>query len=143
MLEWCHLSPDRPPVSAPGRVHHLRRTSRLVLLAGIFLAALTFIVVIYILGSGPGGPGGPGTQPTQSTSRDVVVAAVDSPLGTGVAADMLGITNMSVDIVKSGAFQDKSQVIGSKTVVSIAPGAPGTAAQFNGTGPGGRPPGPG
>jgi len=121
----------------------LRRTSRLVLLAGIFLAALTFIVVIYILGSGPGGPGGAGTQPTQATSRDVVVAAVDIPLGTVVTADMLGITNMSVDIVKSGAFQDKSQVIGSKTVVSIAAGAQVTADQFNVNGPGAQHPDPG
>lgn len=121
----------------------MRRTSRLVLLAGIFLAALTFVVVIALLNGGPG-TGGPGAAPTAATTRNVVVAAVDIPLGTVVTADMLLVQkDMAVTLIKNGAFTDPSQVIGSKTVVTITAGAQVTADQFNANGAAAQHPDPG
>ena len=58
----------------------MRRTSRLVLLLGIFLAALTFVVVLCL--------GQPERQPAQGpqasapTTARVLKALVDIPLGT-------------------------------------------------------------
>ena len=110
----------------------MRRTSRLVLLAGIFLAALTFIVVIFLLqGNGGGGVTG---EPTPAPNRDVVVAAVDIPLGTSVTGDMLSVVSVPNAIAKAGVFQDKSQVIGQKTVITILAGAQVTNAAFTGSG---------
>ena len=66
----------------------MRRTSRLVLLLGVFLAALVFVVIL--LGSKPGGGGGGVTaSPTAAAELPTVVAAVDIPLGTIVTVDML------------------------------------------------------
>jgi pilus assembly protein CpaB len=124
----------------------LRRTSRLVLLAGIFLAALTFIVVIFLLNN-PGGTGGPGGQPTQATTRDVVVAAVDIPLGTIITADMVTAQkDVEVTAVTAGALQVPSQAIGQKVFVAVTAGQQITAAmiqQGGGTGAIHPDPGPG
>ena len=76
----------------------MRRTSRLVLLLGIFLAALTFVVVLF-LSNGSGGtgnngqPAGPTAPPTQ---LPVVVAVSDIPLGTVVTADLLTTRTIAV-----------------------------------------------
>jgi pilus assembly protein CpaB len=110
----------------------LRRTSRLVLLAGIFLAALTFIVVIFLLQGNTNVPGGNGGVATPPPNRDVVVAAVDIPLGTVVTGDMLSVVSVPNAIAKQGVFLDKSQVIGSKTIAPITAGAQVTADYFPG-----------
>jgi pilus assembly protein CpaB len=108
----------------------LRRTSRLILLLGIFLAALTFVVIIVLFSdSGPGGGiGGQATQPP--TDRKVVVAAVDIPLGTVVTQEMLSTQTLSLALAKPGAFGDPSQVIGQATRQPITAGAQVTEAQF-------------
>ena len=113
----------------------MRRTSRLVLLAGIFLAAITFIVIVLLFSNGGSGPGGTGpTAPP--TTRNVVVAAVDIPLGTTVDKTMVTLqTGVQVTAVNNGAFQDPGQVIGQRTVTTIKAGAQVTADQFNPNGP--------
>jgi pilus assembly protein CpaB len=108
----------------------LRRTSRLILLLGIFLAALTFIVIIFVLQPGGGQIGGQASQPP--TDRKVVVAAVDIPLGTLVTADMLSTQTLSLTVAKPDAFADPSQVIGQTNKAPITAGEQVTAAQFNG-----------
>ena len=66
----------------------MRRTSRLVLLLGIFLAALTFVVVLFL---GQPNPNDPNTaQPSAPTTAVVlkVATGVDIPLGTVITEDV-------------------------------------------------------
>ncbi len=107
----------------------MRRTSRLILLLGIFLAALTFVVIIVLFNGSGGGP--IGGQPTQAPSdRPVVVAAVDIPLGTIVTAQMLSKQTISITSAKPNAFADPSQVIGQTNKQAITAGAQVTSDQF-------------
>jgi len=103
----------------------LRRTSRLVLLAGVFLAAITFIVIV-LLFNGTGGPNGTPTA-TAATTRDVVVAQVDIPLGTIITQDMVTKTTVSVQAVATGALQEPSQAIGQKVFRAVTAGQQITA----------------
>jgi pilus assembly protein CpaB len=108
----------------------LRRTSRLILLLGIFLAALTFIVIIVLFNGGGGnGIGGPGST-APPTDRPVVVAMVDIPLGTLITTDMLSKQTISLTAVKPNAYADPSQVIGQTNKQAITAGQQVTSDQF-------------
>jgi Flp pilus assembly protein CpaB len=100
----------------------VRRTSRLVLLLGIFLAALTFVVVLF-LGQGNNNQpaqGGPTPPPTQLPT---VVAAVDIPLGTVVTQDMLTSRTLAVTSRETNVLDDVSQGVGKTTRTNIVAGA--------------------
>ena len=101
----------------------MRRTSRLVLLLGIFLAALTFVVVLFLGNNNQQGPGTGGPQATAVTQRPTVVAAVDIPLGTVVTADMLTSRTMAVPSRETNVLDDVSQGIGKTTRTTIITGA--------------------
>jgi Flp pilus assembly protein CpaB len=93
-----------------------------VLLLGIFLAALTFVVVLF-LGQGnqnqpPGGP-----QATAVTQLPTVVAGVDIPLGTVVTQDMLTSRTLAVTSREANALDDVSQGVGKTTRTNIVAGA--------------------
>jgi Flp pilus assembly protein CpaB len=105
----------------------LRRTSRLVLLAGVFLAALTFVVFIFL--SGP--PSQPSATPTPPPAElPTVVARVDIPLGTEITAEMVTTRTMSVDNRESTALGDVSQAIGYIAGTDIATGSQVTSSDF-------------
>ena len=70
----------------------MRRTSRLVLLLGIFLAALTFVVVLF-LGRATPNAAAQRPQPARPRQLPTVVAAADIPLGTVVTQDMVTTTD--------------------------------------------------
>lgn len=93
----------------------MRRTSRLVLLLGIFLAALTFVVVLFI-GNPGGGPSTGNTGPTAPPDVKVVLANADIPLGTVVTADTLStlFTTRTVPAaaVEANTLLDTSQAVG-------------------------------
>jgi Flp pilus assembly protein CpaB len=99
----------------------VRRTSRLVLLLGIFLAALTFIVVLFI-----GNPGGQPTTPNQPsappTQLPTVVAAVDIPLGTVVTEDMLTSRTIDVPSRETNVLGDISEGVGKTTRTNLIAG---------------------
>jgi len=99
----------------------LRRTSRLVLLAGVFLAAITFIVIVLLFNpTNPNNPGGPAATPA---TRDVVVAAVDIPLGTVIDQTMVTVQpGVAVSAINAGALQTSSQAIGQKVYQSVTAG---------------------
>jgi Flp pilus assembly protein CpaB len=102
----------------------VRRTSRLVLLLGIFLAALTFVVVLFLSnGNGGGGGGGNAQASAPPTQLATVVAAVDIPLGTVVTQDMLGSRTLAVTVRDANAFGDASQAVGKTTRLAITAGA--------------------
>lgn len=88
----------------------MKRSNRLVLLVGVFLAVVAFVGIALLLGgnntSTSGGPEAPITElPT-------VIATKDIALGTTVTADMFKVENRKVDARKTTAFQDPGLVIG-------------------------------
>lgn len=107
----------------------MRRTSRLVLLLGIFLAALTFVVVL-MLGGPSGGQPGPGAQATPPPDLPTVVAAVDIPLGTVVTTDMVTTQTMAVANRETDALGDVSQAIGKTTRTALVTGQQVGAGDF-------------
>jgi len=102
----------------------VRRTSRLVLLLGIFLAALTFVVVLFLGNQGGGttgqNPGQPSAPPTQLPT---VVAGVDIPLGTVVTQDMLKTQTIAVPSREVNVLGDVSEGVGKTTRTNIVAGA--------------------
>jgi len=97
------------------------------LLLGIFLAALTFVVVLFL---GNNNPGGPGTNPqasTAPTTAEVVLAVSDIPLGTVIAqedlATLFTTKTVPVGAVEPGTLLDTSQATGKTTRAFIAGGA--------------------
>lgn len=107
----------------------MRRTSRLVLLLGIFLAALVFVVIL--LGSRPGGgTGAAGPTATAPTQLPTVVAAVDIPLGTIVTAEMLTTRTLAVNLREAGVFGDVSQAVGKTTRTALVAEQQVHAADF-------------
>ena len=110
----------------------MRRTSRLVLLAGVFLAAITFIVIVLLFNGTT--PGGGSSQPTAATTQTVVVANVDIALGTTIDTSMIDNQTVSVQAVAPGAFLDKSLVIGKTNTVAIKAGSQVTNLDFSTTG---------
>jgi pilus assembly protein CpaB len=121
VLEWCHLS-QRQLIKQPisGEVNFVRRTSRLVLLLGVFLAALVFVVII--LGSGP--KIDPNT-PTASapTQLPTLIALVDIPLGTIVTQDMFTERTLAVNLRSANVYGDRSEVVGKTTRTALVAGA--------------------
>jgi pilus assembly protein CpaB len=97
----------------------VRRTSRLVLLLGIFLAALTFVVVLLIGNQPP--PGGQGPQATAAANLPTVVAIVEIPLGTVVTAEMFREDQLPVTSRDADAFGSITQVVGKTTRTALVP----------------------
>ena len=104
----------------------MRRTSRLVLLLGIFLAALTFVVVLFLGGSGGGTTNPQGGAPTLPPDVKVIVANADIPLGTVVTADTVPtlFTQKTVPAaaVEANTLLDTSQAIGKTFRATIVTG---------------------
>jgi len=104
----------------------VRRTSRLVLLLGIFLAALTFVVVLFLNPSNPGGTPNGQPQATAPTTALVVTAAADIPLGTVVTQDLVATffttKTIPTTAVEANTLLDTSQAIGKTTRTNILTG---------------------
>jgi Flp pilus assembly protein CpaB len=97
---------------------------------GIFLAALTFVVVLFISGNRTG-PTGNGPQASLPPSEvDTLLAAQDIPLGTVVTAEMFSVQKIAVGSRDAGVLGDPSQAIGRTTAVSILQGAQVHASDF-------------
>lgn len=105
----------------------MKRSNRLILLIGIFLAVVAFVGIVLIFNQRPGGQG-PAASPTELPT---VFAKVDIPLGVQVTADMLEQRNLSTDQRDPTAFQSTSLVIGKVARRDIVAGAQLTAADFD------------
>lgn len=106
----------------------MRRTSRLVLLLGVFLAALVFVVIL--LGSRPAGDNtanGPSAPPV---NLPTVVAAVDIPLGTVVTLDMVRTQTLAVNLREGNVYGDPSQAVGKTTRTALVAGAQVHSSDF-------------
>jgi len=87
----------------------LKRSNRLVLLIGVFLAVIAFVGIALLLG---GGGGRTDTSTAPPTQLPTVIATRDINLGVTITADMVTAQTMDVANRKATAFGDPSQVIG-------------------------------
>ena len=108
----------------------MRRTSRLVLLLGIFLAALTFVVVLLIRPGTPGGEGAAASASAPPVNLPTVVAAVDIPLGTVITTDMVSAQTLPVTSRDANVLGDVSQAIGKTTRRPLLTGGQVHATDF-------------
>ena len=104
----------------------MKRSNRLVLLIGVFLAVIAFVGIALLLGSNNQTPG-PTAVPTQLPT---VIATRDINLGVTVTADMVTSQTMDVTNRKATAFGDPSQVIGQIARRPIKANAQLEAADF-------------
>jgi pilus assembly protein CpaB len=104
----------------------LKRSNRLVLLVGVFLAIVAFVGILLIVGK-------PQT-PTEvvATTGPVVVATVDIPLSSRIGADQVTTKKVPLSAISPGAFSDPSQVIGQIARQAVGNGAQITTATLNG-----------
>jgi pilus assembly protein CpaB len=110
----------------------LKRSNRLILLIGVFLAIVTFVGIVLLLGR-PSGPGGGGQQ-QQPTELPTVFAERDIPLGTAITAEMLRTENRPVTTRDPTAFGDVSLLLGKIARTNIAQDKQLTASDFATTG---------
>jgi Flp pilus assembly protein CpaB len=94
----------------------LKRSNRLVLLIGIFLAVVAFVLILFTLGS-------PGTGENKpATTIDVVVATKDIPLGAKIAATDVTTKTIPIGEKPANGFTDTSFVIGQNARQSVSAG---------------------
>jgi Flp pilus assembly protein CpaB len=97
----------------------LKRSNRLVLLVGVFLAIVAFVGILLVL---QGGGGGPTKTPVPTTGK-VVVATADIPLSTRIRSDQVTIKTLDLNAISPGAYKDPSQVVGQIARKPIGNGA--------------------
>jgi pilus assembly protein CpaB len=107
----------------------LKRSNRLVLLVGVFLAVIAFVGIALLLGQNTTTPTGPAAIPTVLPA---VIAVKDIPLGTTVTEDMLTTQDLKVDTErKTTAFSSTKLVVGAIARRKIAAGTQLEAAYFD------------
>jgi pilus assembly protein CpaB len=107
---------------------NLKRSNRLVLLVGVFLAIVAFVGILLLLQQ-PTTPTGPAAVPT---TADVVVAKADIPLSTRIRADQVELKTVPIAAAGVGTFTDVSQVIGQVARQQVAAGAQITETTLTG-----------
>jgi Flp pilus assembly protein CpaB len=104
----------------------LKRSNRLVLLVGVFLAIVAFVGILLLTRQ---------TAPTPvpvATTGPVVVATVDIPLSTRISADQVTTKTVDLGARLPGAFTDISQVVGQIARQQVATGGQITQATLSG-----------
>jgi pilus assembly protein CpaB len=92
----------------------LKRSNRLVLLIGVFLAIVAFVLVLLTIGRTPQGP-----EQTVPTTAKVVIAAKDIALGSQITADAVTTKDVAIADKPADSYADVAFVIG-KTARSAA-----------------------
>jgi Flp pilus assembly protein CpaB len=98
----------------------LKRSNRLVLLVGVFLAIVAFVGILVMSRSG-GSEGGGTVKPP--TTGPVVIATTDIPLSTRIRAEQLKVETLNLTAILPGAYTDISQVVGEIVREPVATGA--------------------
>jgi Flp pilus assembly protein CpaB len=106
----------------------LKRSNRLVLLVGVFLAIVAFVGILLLLQQ-PTTPDGTTEIPTEGP---VVVASADIPLSTRIRADQVEIKVVPIAGISAGAFSDVSQVIGQVARQPVTAGGQITSTTLTG-----------
>ena len=108
----------------------MKRSNRLIMLVGVFLAVLAFVFVVVLLSGGtPSTPGG-GEPTAPPAELDTVVAARDIPLGVTVTAAMVTTQKILITDREGDALGNPSQAIGKVARQTITRGQQVTAGQF-------------
>lgn len=104
----------------------MKRSNRLVLLVGVFLAIVAFVGILLLVRQTP--------EPTVVVPTDgpVVVAKADIPLSTKIRLDQIEVKTVALSAILPGAFSDPSQVIGQIVRESVGIGAQVTATTLSG-----------
>jgi pilus assembly protein CpaB len=105
----------------------LKRSNRLVLLVGVFLAIVAFVAVLFLR---PGGGGTPSDAPP--TEAATVIATVDIPLGARITAEMVTVQQKPLAGRDVDAFGDTSQVLGQTVRQPVVKDAAITARTLTG-----------
>ena len=96
----------------------MKRSNRLVLLVGVFLAIVAFVgILVLTRQEAP-------QQVVAPTTGPVVVATVDIPLSTRISQDQVTTKTVDLDARLPGAFTDVSQVVGQIARQQVANGGP-------------------
>lgn len=103
----------------------MKRSNRLVLLVGVFLAIIAFVGVLLLSGSKTD------TANTPPTELPTVLAAKDLALGSRITAADLKVENKAIVARDAGAYGDVSQVIGKIVRSPISAGAAITGQSFD------------
>ena len=105
----------------------MKRSNRLVLLVGVFLAIIAFVAVLLL------GPGR--SQPTDQpvTEADTVVAAVDIPLGARITVEQVKVIKLPIASRNATAFSSPTQVLGKRVRQPVVAEAQLDASTFGDT----------
>ncbi len=98
----------------------MKRSNRLVLLIGIFLAIVAFVLIAILL-SGDGGQKTNGPTPPPTTAK-IVVAAQDIDLGATIQTTDVTLKEVPVDTKPTDSFTDTSFVVGQIARVPVTSG---------------------
>lgn len=111
----------------------MKRSNRLVLLIGIFLALVAFVLIVLLLSGGGGGTQGnaPSAPPT---TTNVVVAAADIELGARIQEADLTLREIAISDRPANAFGDTSFVVGQIARAPVTAGQLITSVILNGGG---------
>ena len=85
----------------------MKRSNRLVLLIGIFLAIVAFVLVVLTIGNPTQTP-----EATAPTTASVVVASKDIPLGGKILADAVTTKEIAIADKPADSYADVSFVVG-------------------------------
>ena len=104
----------------------MKRSNRLLILVGVFLAVIAMVGVIAVAGNPSGsGPAKGSPSPTAEPTVQVVVAKTDMVLGDKITADMVEEVPMTIsarDQLGQDTFSSVTQVIGKVAGGSISKG---------------------
>ncbi|HEX7346443.1 MAG TPA: Flp pilus assembly protein CpaB [Candidatus Limnocylindrales bacterium] len=103
----------------------MKRSNRLVLLVGVFLAIVAFLAVLLLR---PGTP----TESEVKTTQATVIATQDIPLGARITAEQVTVEEKPLEGRDTDAFGDVSQVIGQKVRQPVTAGAAITQRTLSG-----------
>lgn len=106
----------------------MKRSNRLVLLVGIFLALVAFVLILLTL------QGGQTPEEEVPATTTVVVAARDLPLGSKITASSLTTKEIAIADRPVDSYVDPSFVIGRTARASVSAGQLITSAILNGGG---------
>ena len=110
----------------------MKRSNRLVLLIGIFLAIVAFILIVMMLGGGGGiGDNRPSASPT---TAKVVVAARNIDLGATIQQPDVTTKDIPVDSKPVDSYGDTSLVVGQVARSSVTSGQLISGTVLNGGG---------
>ena len=104
----------------------MKRSNRLVLLVGVFLAIVAFVGILLLVRTD-------GSQnPEVPTTGFVVIATVDLPLSAKIGATDVTKKELELGAITPGAFADPSQVIGKIVREPVSTGGQVTATTLSG-----------